>query len=125
MTIKQQIQYWLTTANSDLNTAEDIFNAGRNYHHCLFFCHLALEKGLKALVVKATGKTPPKIHNLMLLSEKANLQVTKSQSDFLFLMNGYNLEARYPDEKLKVYKATTKSIAVKLLTRIKEEFIWM
>ncbi len=52
MNVKKQIDYWLTTAKSDLETAEIIFKAGKNYHHCLFFCHLVLEKGLKALVAK-------------------------------------------------------------------------
>jgi len=44
----------------NLETAQIIFDSGKNYHHCLFFCHLILEKALKANVVKATGKIPPR-----------------------------------------------------------------
>lgn len=125
MNVKDQIHYWLKTAKDDLETAQIIFDAGRNYHHCLFFCHLVLEKGLKANVVKATGKTPPKIHNLLLLTEKAKLVLTPEQKDFFLLMNTFNIEGRYPDMKYQIYKQATKSLAGKMLTKVKGQFGWM
>jgi len=125
MNTKKQIDYWLTTAKNDLETAQIIFDSGKNYHHCLFFCHLILEKALKANVVKATGKIPPRSHNLVLLAEKAKLSLGKKQKDFLFLMNTFNIEARYPDMRYQVYKRATRSLAKKLLTKTKEQFEWM
>jgi HEPN domain-containing protein len=92
MTVKQQIEYWIKTARGDLETAQLIFDSGRNLHHCLFFCHLALEKGLKANVVKKTKATPPKIHDLEILAEKAGLDLPDDMKDFFSLMNTFNLE---------------------------------
>lgn len=100
MNVKKQIQYWLKTAEKDWETAQIIFDAGKNYHHCLFFCHLVLEKGLKANVVKVTGTVPPKIHT-------------------------FNIEGRYPDMRYQIYKSATKSLTKKLLNKTKEEFQWM
>jgi HEPN domain-containing protein len=125
MNVRKQIDYWLTTAKSDLETAEIIFRSGRNYHHCLFFCHLVLEKGLKALVVKATKKIPPRIHSLPLLGDKAKVSLEDDQRDFLLLMNGFNIEGRYPDEQFGIYKRVTKSYAAKLLAKTREQFEWM
>jgi HEPN domain-containing protein len=125
MNVKRQIDYCLTTAKSDLVTAEIIFKAGRNYHHCLFFCHLVLEKGLKALVVKETKKIPPKIHNLPLLAEKASVSFDAKQTDFLVLMNSFNIEARYPDEQYQIYKKLTKAYTTKLLEKTRKQFEWM
>ncbi|MDE3058149.1 MAG: HEPN domain-containing protein [Bacteroidota bacterium] len=102
-----------------------IYDAGKNYHHALYFCQLVPEKGLKAIVVKNTNGMPPRIHNLPLLAEKAQLSLDDSTNDFLLLMSGFNIEARYPDEKLRVYKRSIKTLAKKLLKRTKAEFIWM
>jgi HEPN domain-containing protein len=125
MNVKKQIDYWLTTAKSDLETAEIIFKAGKNYHHCLFFCHLVLEKGLKALVAKHTKNFPPKMHDLESLALKAGIELTQEQKDFYSLMTGYSIEARYPDDKLKIYKRTTGAVAARILKRTIREFRWI
>ncbi len=41
------ISYWKKSAESDLVVAEHLFEK-RDYHYCLFFGHLVLEKALKA-----------------------------------------------------------------------------
>jgi HEPN domain-containing protein len=125
MNVKKQIDYWLATAKSDLETAEVIFRAGKNYHHCLFFCRLVLEKGLKALVVKKTRKIPPKIHNLLLLADMSDALVDDAQKDFFRLMNGFDIEGRYPDEQYEIYMKATKRYTMDLLAKTKEQFRWM
>ncbi len=65
--------------------------------HGLFFAHLALEKMLKAHVCRAANSFPPKIHNLIHLSELANLSISSSQRILLGRFNQYQLERRYPD----------------------------
>ncbi len=125
MNVKRQVEYWSKTATDDLETAQIIYNAGKNYHHCLFFCHLVLEKGLKANVAKATAKIPPRIHNLILLAEKAKLELSDEQTDLLTLMNTFNIEGRYPDMQYQIYKSATKSLTKKLLNKTKEQFKWM
>ena len=41
------ILYWLQSAASDMSVAEHLFEK-EDYHYCLFFGHLVLEKTLKA-----------------------------------------------------------------------------
>ncbi len=59
MDISNQLSYWIEGATSDLETAEPLINNKRLLHG-LFFCHLAIEKVLKAWVVKTTLDLPPK-----------------------------------------------------------------
>jgi len=56
---EKQIEYWINTAKADLDTGELLIRESRNIHG-LFFCHLAIEKALKAHVVKDTDKFLPK-----------------------------------------------------------------
>jgi len=45
--INKQIDYWTKGAFSDIETAELLLK-GKKYVGSLFFCHLAIEKVLKA-----------------------------------------------------------------------------
>ena len=71
--------------------------ASDRVRHGLFFVHLALEKALKAIVCRVTGDTPPKIHNLVRLSELARIEPSQVQMETLAKMNAFNLEGRYSD----------------------------
>ena len=59
MNSSNQIEYWIKASKLDWETASDLFFSGKNYHFCLFLCHLAIEKLLKALVIKETDRHPP------------------------------------------------------------------
>ncbi|MDR3610586.1 MAG: HEPN domain-containing protein, partial [Ignavibacteriaceae bacterium] len=56
-----QIEYWKTTAISDLETSEILIEKGKTVHG-LFWCHLTIEKMLKAHYVKANNEFAPKTH---------------------------------------------------------------
>lgn len=64
--IQKQVEYWMNGARDDLLTAEVLFQRKRDLHG-LFFCHLVIEKALKAHVVKSTKEIAPRTHNLILL----------------------------------------------------------
>ncbi len=49
MTNSEHINYWIDSAEYDLDSAFEIFEVGR-YSWSLFIGHLALEKVLKAIV---------------------------------------------------------------------------
>jgi len=51
--LNKTIKYWLDSAQYDLDTGKSLLQAKR-FPYALFFAHLALEKALKALVVKTT-----------------------------------------------------------------------
>ncbi len=122
---KKQIDYWLKAAESDLETAKGILKTGKNLHYCLFFCHLTIEKHMKALIAKITHQMPPRSHDLEFLSEKASLKLEIKDLDFLTEMNGFNLETRYPDEQFEIYKKATVTRTKKYFKRTEEFTIWL
>ncbi len=92
MDIKEHIRYWLDTADNDLKAAESMFRTKR-YDWCLFLGHLVLEKILKALYVCTNENiSPPKIHNLIKLSDMAKLILTDEERIFLGEVNNFHLE---------------------------------
>lgn len=93
--LEKQVEYWLNGAKEDLDVAEILIEK-RRFLHGLFFCHLVLEKALKAHVVKVTGGIAPKTHNLIYLSEKSNLAFSDDVLEFFGVLMKYQLEGRYP-----------------------------
>ena len=75
------------------------------YIHGLFFAHLHLEKLCKALWVKNNKENiPPKVHNLIKVLDEAKIAYSQEQKDFMNIMNGFQLEGRYPDYLDRLYK---------------------
>jgi HEPN domain-containing protein len=94
--IKKQIEYWSEGAEDDLSTAELLIREKRILHG-LFFCHLVIEKAIKAHVVKTSGEFAPRSHNLIYLSEKADLVFDNETEIFIGILMKYQLQGRYPD----------------------------
>ncbi|MCX7049180.1 MAG: HEPN domain-containing protein [Candidatus Sumerlaeota bacterium] len=97
MDIQKQIDYWRKGAEEDFAAAQTLLEKD-HLRHGMFFAHLAVEKMLKAHVVKATQNIPPKIHSLTLLAEKTSLVLDSTRLDFLKDFNLYQMEGRYPYE---------------------------
>lgn len=122
--IEKQIEYWTKGAEEDLDSAKILIERKRLLHG-LFFCHLVIEKVIKAHVVKQTQEVAPRSHNLIFLSEKANLEFNEDDELFLGILMKYQLQGRYPDynpiipDKYRVndYLKRTE----KLLTWLKEK----
>ncbi len=94
--VQKQIDYWIKGAEDDIVTAELLIRERRTLHG-LFFCHLVIEKAIKAHVVKATGDIAPRSHNLIYLSDNIGLQFDEETSIFLGILMRYQLQGRYPD----------------------------
>jgi HEPN domain-containing protein len=125
MTQEEHINYWLESAQHDLETAESLFNSTK-YDWSLFVAHLVLEKTIKSIFVKNNqNKIPPKIHNLVRLSELSLLDLNEEQRIFLDEVNDFNLEVRYPEYKKEFYKFCSKEVAEKYLYQIKELLKWL
>ena len=71
--VRKQIDYWLSTAEQDLESARRLLKSGEDLHWCLFFCHLTIEKHLKALAVKHTKDLAPRTHDLEKLAARSDL----------------------------------------------------
>lgn len=125
MSKKEHIKYWLNSANHDLKVAQSLFK-NKNYDWCLFVGHLVLEKTLKAFWVRDNkNNIPPKIHNLLKISEQTRLILTDEYKLFLLNINDFNLEARYPDYKFNFYKKCNKEFTRQNLKRIKDFYQWL
>jgi len=104
MTIGEHIDYWIKSSNDDFEVFNVLINS-KKYLHAMFFAHLILEKLLKAHWIKDNiNSVPPKSHNLVLLLRQTNLDFTDEQMSLLAVMNDFQIEARYPDYKLKIHK---------------------
>ena len=101
----------------DIETASILIGA-KKYLEGLFFCHLSIEKIIKALVVKETENIPPRSHDLFYLADLAKIKITESQYNFIKILMRYQLEGRYPEfypnlppiEKIKMYIYETKML---------------
>jgi len=116
---KNQLDYWQETTADNYKTMLSLYRSKR-YSACLFFGHLVLEKALKILVIKRAHNFAPRIHNLLRLAELAGLTFTKEEEIFLGKVNEFNMEARYPEDKLQFYKKCTKSFTDQYYGRIKK-----
>ena len=118
MTKEEHIDYWIKTAEHDIKAMQNIFNAG-SYDWALFIGHLALEKISKALWVKNNiNNIPPKIHDLVKLSDEAQLVLSDPEKEFLLEVNDFNLETRYPDYKMDFHKKCTREFAEEYFNKI-------
>lgn len=124
MNTQKIIDYWLKSAEKDLEVAASLFNS-KHYLYSLFFDQLVAEKALKALVVKTTGKHARRTHQLLELAKVAKIPLKDSEVDFLDRLTSFNLEARYPDFKLSAYKKATPLLAKAYLTKTKQLFLWL
>jgi len=121
MDIKKQIEYWISTAKDDIETSE-ILIAKDKILQGLFFCHLCIEKVIKANMVRCTEQVPPKVHNLSYLLEKTDLTLSEVQLLFCDTLMYYQLEGRYPEFYPKV---PSKTKSEEILQQTKELFQWL
>jgi len=94
--VEKQIQYWKKGAAEDLESAKILIQNNRLLNG-LFFCHLVIEKALKAHVVRLTKEIAPRSHNLLHLSEIANIRLEEDDEIFIGILMKYQLQGRYPD----------------------------
>ena len=118
---EKQIEYWRSSAADNLETAVLLIENNKTVEG-LFFCHLTIEKLLKALYVKHTGDLAPKSHKLLYLAEKSSLPLTESQKDFFSVLMQYQIEGRYPET---FPPRPQKKDALQLLNQTKEIAAWL
>ncbi len=119
--IDKQVAYWRDGSREDWEFAVDTVERGKT-RHGLFFAHLALEKALKAHVVRHTRDLAPKLHNLQRLAELAGLSLSEGQINVLSDMNGYNIEGRYPE---LLAPPPSLEVAQTDLERAREVYEWL
>lgn len=107
LTKKEHISYWVSSSNENWETALYLLE-GKQYLMCLFTFHLVVEKLLKAHWIKDNvANTPPRTHDLQLIYQQTELELTGELYDYLGGISNWNIQSRYPDYKMKLHKICT------------------
>ena len=121
----EKTAYWLELAEYDLDTARAMLET-RRYLYVGFMCHQVVEKSLKA-AVSSSGKIPPYTHNLSKLAEMsgAYAKMDEGQKDLLDSLEPLNIQARYPEEKDRIFRALDEDRCGRLLDQTRELYQWI
>ncbi|MBI5184374.1 MAG: HEPN domain-containing protein [Nitrospinae bacterium] len=122
--VEKTVQYWAEGAEYDMGVADAMLQTGK-HPYALFMGHLALEKLLKALVVKTTQKHAPFTHSLTLLAEKSGVQIPDEIILMLAEFMEFHFESRYPEEQKNFYLKCTKEFTAGKIQKVKEVFTWL
>ena len=120
------MEYWFKSADEDYDTML-YMKAGKKNTWCLFMGHLVIEKLLKGLYAKNNPDDPiaPKIHNLILLSQKANLEVPTEIREKIQTINTFNISARYDDYKRTFDEKCTDTYTSEQVENVEEVRKWL
>ena len=120
------MEYWFKSADEDYDTML-YMKAGKKNTWCLFMGHLVIEKLLKGLYAKNNpdDAITPKIHNLILLSQKANLEVPIEIREKIQTINTFNISARYDDYKRNFDEKCTDDYTSEQVKNIEEVRKWL
>ena len=120
------MNYWFDSSDSDFDTMKVLFENNKNTW-CLFIGHLVIEKLLKGLYAKNNPENPiaPKIHNLILLSQKSKLNVPNEIREKIQVINTFNISARYDDYKKTFEEKCTNDYTAEQVKNIEEVQTWL
>ncbi|MBI5603786.1 MAG: HEPN domain-containing protein [Deltaproteobacteria bacterium] len=122
--VQKTVHYWIEGAVYDLGVAEAMFEKEK-FPYALFMGHLALEKLLKALVVRVTENHAPYTHSLPLLAQKTGLKIPQKTVRALARFMEFHFEARYPNDEKMFYRKCTKTFTTRNLQKMNEVFLWL
>jgi len=126
--MKDIIKKWLDFAKADLEAAEVLLchpKSNYSYQLCVLHCHQALEKILKAVIIKKGGE-PKKVHNLIYLLEESSLKASPEQKAYIEKLSPHYQPSRYPDISYRgpAIKYDKKEAAYHF-NKTKEVFLWI
>lgn len=119
------IRHWLEGSDRDWDAYLALRRA-KKYGYALFFLHLAIEKRLKAVLVRRTKAHAPFSHNLVfLLGRLGDVAVSESLLSDLQQISDFNMESRYPDEKSDFFRRANKKMSDRWHGRAEEILKWI
>lgn len=123
MTKDEAVNRWLEGAQKNLSACLDMAKSNHR-DWALFIGQLTLEKLLKGLITKNTDTTPPFIHDLVKLSQLADIETTEAQKQNLAKITRFHVAARYEEIKSQLYSEATPEFTKEWLGKIQEFFLW-
>lgn len=88
-------------------------------------CHLSIEKALKGLYQERLNEIPPKVHNLVYLTNKIGNKPPETIGKFLVKLNQTNVATRYPEELDNLQRDFTQPVVEDILKKSKEVLEWI
>jgi len=118
------VERWSEQARYDFETASAMLDSGR-YLYVVFCCQQAVEKMIKAVIVKRTNSFPPRIHALIRLAEAASLDLTDERAQFFRELSNYYIQSRYPEEIPVLAAEMSRDQAYRIFKQTEESVKWL
>ena len=120
------MKHWIESSDDDYDVMITLYK-GEKYAWCLFVGHLVIEKLVKAIYSKRNSENPhaPKIHNIITIADKCNLELDDKKRDILGIINTFNIGARYDDYRKEFNNKCTKEYTDEQIKNIKELRKWL
>ena len=124
--MSDKVEYWLDLCDDDLITARALLEKERLLHMG-FFCHMIVEKSLKAVVADRTGEIPPKIHDLQKLAARGGIFDDLSDEQFALIdkLKPLQIETRYPEYKERIADTLTVELCKQILAGTEDFLCWI
>lgn len=116
MSQNEAVKHWIASAEEDWEIAQSLIKS-KKYNHALFFLQLTLEKLIKAVHIQTHDDHPLYVHNLVLLTQKADLVFDQKTLEELKEISSFNVSARYDSYKRDFYHKATAEFASKWLEK--------
>jgi HEPN domain-containing protein len=120
--MRGEARRWIRQAREDASTAPADIRAGR-YYAAVFWCHQAVEKALKGVLIEVTSSYAPKTHDLRALAKASGLP--RRFRVFIQRLNPHYIVTRYPDapppQGQPLYRRKT---AVETLQKTRQVIEW-
>ncbi len=120
--MEEDLNLWLDKAKESLNDAVSSFKSHR-YSLTAFCCQQALEKLLKAAVIKYKNERPRKTHDLLPLLGDSDLEISEEDKLEIAKISKFYFLVRYPDLNRKFF--ATPKVAKETLKKTREGFLWI
>jgi HEPN domain-containing protein len=128
MDSQEKFEYWLESAQYDLDTAEAMFNTGR-WFYVVFMCQQAIEKRVKGLYTIFKNDNVPRIHEIAILLKSFEGELSEPISDerytFFIKLSTFYVNERYPDFKQKLSQKINIQNPKTILFETQEAFKWL
>jgi len=121
----EHIEFWINQATEDWAAVESLFK-GKHYLQSLFFTHLVIEKLSKSLWIKYNVENvPPRTHNLIQLLSSTPVDLSDDKSEFLLMLNRFQLEGRYPEYLTKMYNICNEDFTKSTIKSANDLRLWL
>ena len=119
--MRVEIENWWKQAKRDLLSAENSLKS-KDYYLCAFMCQQSVEKGLKALYIRAQGSLW-KVHDLVKLAREV-----KAPEEIVFKcaqINPVYVAVRYPEPNELPSEKISKTEAERMMSLAAEVLKWI